>query len=169
MITFQKIRDLERTENSTKELQQLPVTLIEDVAEYLEKKQVKEAEDAMEVESIKRTLRRIFEIREKKILNLVSFSTTTDMPVKNMIRDEAEMFQKIKNHVQEFREINIKRLDRNKPIAKMYQVLENLEQFVGTDEKIYTLKKHDILTFPDDMAELLITKGIIKECEKKDM
>ena len=42
------------------------------------------------------------------------------------------------------------------------RVTQDTPEFVGTDMKTYTLRKDDILTFPEEMSEPLMKRGVVK-------
>ena len=70
MLTFDKIRDLERKEKESKQLQKLPAGLIAEMKEYIERRgKIKEKStlDILEMKNVNDSIKRIFEIRERKI------------------------------------------------------------------------------------------------------
>ena len=53
-----------------------------------------------------------------------------------------------------------KRDPNTNPIVR---VLEDTPEFIGTDEKTYSLRKEDVLSLPREMTEPLLKKGIVKQ------
>lgn len=187
MLTFDKIRELERNERDSKKLQRLPDDIIEQLKDYLyrkEKIKEKTAADILELENVKNTIRRFFELRENKIMNAAIDTARTGMPPENMTREEENVFYNIvailKDHREKFFEELQKEpkkdIKEEKEIKKnnnekrfVYVVKKTLPTFVGPDLKIYELKENDIIeigAFPKPLNDLLIKEGII---EKKEM
>ena len=63
MLTFEKIRELERAERDSKQLQILPKIFVEDLGDYLHMKEEireKTSSDIMELDNVKASIRRLF-------------------------------------------------------------------------------------------------------------
>ena len=43
------------------------------------------------------------------------------------------------------------------------RVIEDIPEFIGTNEKKYNLRKNDILSLPDDMFEMLNRRGVVRK------
>ena len=86
MLTFEKIRELERGEREAKQLQKMPENFFDDLADYLKKKEEineKTSTDIMEIENVKAAIRRLFEIRERKMMELMIYTLRTGMIPEN--------------------------------------------------------------------------------------
>jgi len=74
MLTFDKIRDLERVERQSKKLQKMPEDIPAQLKDYLKRKEKiteKSSTEINELENIKTTIKRFFELREGKIVSAV--------------------------------------------------------------------------------------------------
>jgi DNA replication initiation complex subunit (GINS family) len=178
MLTFEAIRDLERGEREAKTLQELPDNFLDEVREYITKKESvpeKGSEDLKEIETVKGSLKRLFEIRERKIVEQAISSIKTGFPTENLTKSEAELhsfiLEKLKTHRERFfadikkpSEIKEKakteetkevpeKETKEEPVKKEpleekqaeFQVIKELPEFVGPDMKTYRLKESQIL------------------------
>ncbi|MBI5347518.1 MAG: DNA replication complex GINS family protein [Candidatus Aenigmarchaeota archaeon] len=162
MLTFEKIRDMERMEKNSKNLQKLPENFLKDVKEYLE---IKRGLDILEVESARNTVKRLFELREQKLVNLALYSARTNMPVENLTEREMELFSRITDSIKSFRvDFDEPYSVAEKPAEKerRFRVMKHLPEFIGPDMKTYTLNKGDVTVLPDELAELLAKNGIVE-------
>jgi DNA replication initiation complex subunit (GINS family) len=50
----------------------------------------------------------------------------------------------------------------NNPILK---IKENIPEFIGTDEKKYNLRTDDVISLPENMAEMLLKRNVAKKVE----
>jgi DNA replication initiation complex subunit (GINS family) len=46
------------------------------------------------------------------------------------------------------------------------RVLKDVPQFIGNDMKKYSLKEDDIVTLPQDIAKILIERGVAEEIKQ---
>ncbi len=173
MLTFEKIRDMERVEKAEKNLQKMPENFLDDVNEYLNGKK---GADIVEADNVKSVVKRLIELREQKIASLALYSVRTNMPVENLTSMERELFEEIREALSDFREIMIKKINEPYDIGKIapaikdikdgkerkFRVTRDLPAFVGPDMKTYTLKKGELLALPDDLATLLVKNSIIE-------
>ncbi len=107
VLTFEKIRDIHRAEKESKKLEKLPDNIMQETAEYVERKQrikQKTSTDIYELENIKNTVKDLFECRERKILNLALYSVRTGMPVENLTKEEEKLFYNVVSVLKTFRE-----------------------------------------------------------------
>lgn len=167
MLTFEKIRDLERAERENKKLQRLPDNLIEELKDYLRKKErVKDSSDIIELENIKATIKRFFELREQKIMEVVLYSLRTGLPPENLTKPEESMFSQMIGAARKFREEFFSGLQSPKEQKKVvYKVKKTLPTFVGPDMNEYTLKENDVLdesALPKPLNDLLLKEGVIE-------
>lgn len=191
MITFEKIRELERNERETKTLQRLPENIMDEFRDYLIRKESiknKTDTDIREIENAKNTIKRIMELREHKLLDLAMYSARSGMPVENLTKEEEELFNKLVEHLKAFRknlfvELNtarkkeemmkkekfekeIKATDEKRKPEK-YKVLRSLPRFVGPDMKEYVLERGSIIEIPSPLSDLLLKKGVIEKVDEK--
>src|SRR3989338_9661612 len=98
MLTFDKIRDIERQERDSRTLQKLPDGFIGSLADYLARKESvaeKASADILEIENIKATIKRIFEAREKKLLDMALYTARTGTLPENLIESEEKSFDAV--------------------------------------------------------------------------
>ena len=91
MITYETLRKIQTQEKSSSKLVKLPENFFRDVKNYLERKEKlsKEKGNYLELQSANRILEEIFELREKKILNL-AFYNIKGLKPENLTPEEKE-------------------------------------------------------------------------------
>ncbi len=132
---------------------------------------------------------------KKILLAAVSKARGGNPDLKNMLSIERELFDCILNHMKtsrsqifENKESDKKvKLDENKTKKEtenvehkkeeensekstantnpILQTTKDIPKFVGTDEKQYTLKEHDVFSAPKDMADMLCKRDTVKKLE----
>ncbi len=169
MLTFEKIRDLERAERESKKLQKLPDNLAEELKEYLRKKEkTADSSDIIELENIKSTIKRFFEMREQKLMEAVLYSLRTGLPPENLTKEEEKAFRQLMETAKRFREGFFSGLQSPAEKKTMYRVKKTLPTFVGPDMNQYTLKENDTLeedALPKPLNDLLLKEGVIEIVE----
>ncbi|MDI6721371.1 MAG: hypothetical protein QMD85_03205 [Candidatus Aenigmarchaeota archaeon] len=176
MLTFDKIRDLERTERGSRKLQKMPENFIDELREYIIRKEAikeKTLSDMNEMERIRDSIRKIFEMRQKKILESVFETVTGGSLSANLMNEEEELFNRLVDIVKgfmenTFREINRKEIVREERIEErreVYRVLRELPEFIGPDMKVYKLRKDEIVQIPKPLNEFLLKKGVIEQAD----
>ncbi len=195
MLTFDAIRDVERREKENKRIQKLPDNFIEDLKDYLRKKEKTEktSSDIMELENVKSTIKRFFDLREQKITEISLFTTRTGMPAENLTEKERNLHLEIVENLKRYREyffeeihkspdvqkhrdipemskdiseenVEIKKAPKEMPNVKTkYQVIAKIPSFVGPDMKVYELKEGEIVDLPKALNDLLLKNGVIKD------
>ena len=143
-----------------------------------------------EITNISKIAINIYELREKKILlAAVSKARGGNPDLKNMVDEEKNLYESVLKSMEHSRkkilenktEIDETRIEiknekestekeetdeeyENKnPITR---VTQNIPEFIGTDKKRYNLRKDDILTLPEDMAEMLFKRGAVERIEE---
>jgi DNA replication initiation complex subunit (GINS family) len=169
MLTFEKIRELERMERESKKLQKLPEDVMDSLRDYLRRKErltEKTSMDIMELENIKNTLKRFFEMREHKLLLSVLDTVRTGMPPENMTKEEEKVFYSLVSSVKQFREQFFSELQKE-PVHKeqLCRVKKSLPEFIGPDMRTYKLNENDIVTLPKELEELLLKEGVIEKVD----
>ncbi len=166
MLTFDTIRDLERTERTGKKLQKLPEDIVAQIREYKKRKEKiaeKTSNDLTEMENINSTITRLFELREAKMLSSVVDAVRTGYPPDNMIKDEEEVFYRLVESLKKYREKFFHTL--SKEPETMYRVVKPIPSFIGPDMKNYELREDEIVSIPHPLNELLLREGIIEKVE----
>ena len=169
MLTFEKIRELERNERDSKKLQKLPADVMDELRDYMGRKtKTTTSADIMELENVKNTIRRFFELREQKILSGVLDTIRTGLPLDNMTAAEEREFYEMVDVAKRFRESFFEEL--RKPVAEekqsVYRVKKSLPEFVGPDMKTYQLKENDVIVLPKELEEFLTKEGVVEKVEQ---
>lgn len=168
MLTFDKIRDLERAEREYKQLQKLPDDIIEELKDYLHRKD--KTSDPLEIENIKNTIKRLFELRERKTMELVLYSVRTGLPPENLTKGEEELFNIMVTQLKNFRENLFAELKKEAKEKKLiYKIRKNIPPFIGPDSKTYEFKENDIVdikVLPKEINDLLLKEGVIEQVEE---
>ncbi len=172
MLTFEKIRELERLERESKDMVKLPDKFMDDVSEYLARKK---GTDDREFRNIESTLKRLFEHRENKLVELVLYAAKTGMPVANIASHENAAFESMLSVFSAYRRDVIERIEGKRSVVEQkiekketkeyFRVKRTLKSFVGPDLNIYQLKENDMLekeAMPKVLRELLIKEGILE-------
>lgn len=170
MLTFEKIRELERNERTAKKLQKLPEDIMDQLRDYLHRKEKlkdKTSADIIELENVRNTLKRFFELREQKLVSATLDTARTGLPPDGMTKDEERAFYGFVDMVKKFRENFFEEL-RKEPVAAkqtVYKVKKSLPEFVGPDLKTYRLNENETVTLPKELEELLLKEGVIEKVE----
>ncbi|MBI5073503.1 DNA replication complex GINS family protein [Candidatus Woesearchaeota archaeon] len=165
MLTFDAIRNIERAEKENKKLQKIPDDFFIQVKEYLAQKEAmkdKSSLDVLEVQNVKNTIKRLIELRERKIIESAILSSRTGLPAENLTKADSDLFDAVLNSLRKFRgEIEEKKQEKGGEVV--YRVKKSLPDFVGPDMKIYSLRENDILPLPKELAELLSKDDVVEE------
>ena len=168
MLTFDKIRDIERAEKESKKLQKLPENFLSDLRDYLKKKeQLKSSADVHELENVRNIIRRFFESREKKLLEGALYTVRTGLQPENLTKEEQDLFYFLTDRIKNFRENFFSEIQKDKKLA--YRVMKALPAFVGPDMKTYELKENEIIStdfLPKPLNDLLLKEGVIEQVEE---
>ena len=168
MLTFDKIRDIERAEKESKKPQKLPENFLSDLRDYLKKKeQLKSSADIHELENVRNIIRRFFESREKKLLEGALYTVRTGLQPENLTKEEQDLFYFLTDRIKNFRENFFSEIQKDKKLA--YKVMKALPAFVGPDMKTYELKENEIIStdfLPKPLNDLLLKEGVIEQVEE---
>lgn len=174
-ITFEFIREVQRSEQRSDQLTKLPDGFYNKVKVYLEQKRnlLKKRKDAdpLEIKNIERLIEDIYNRRETKIVTQAILSVRTDIVPSNMTDDEKELFNNIvkvlkksRLFLDEFLEKSFKRKESSEYVE--IEFLEDISEFAGIDLKKYgPYNKGDIVRIPKDNAQLFIKAGKAKLSE----
>ena len=173
MLTFEAIRELERNEKESKNLQKLPDNITGDIKDYMKRKQeLKETTDILELENVKNTVKRLLEIRERKIVDLAIYSARTGLPPENLSPNEESLFSSIVEQLRQFRTIFFDDMNKKSATATSrttYKVKKDVPEVIGPDLKKYKLNENDIIdetALPKELNELLLKQGVIEEVKE---
>ena len=166
MLTYEVIRKLAMDEKAAPKLNRLPEGFFENVRVYLEKKgKMSEGkEDRWELDSAKRWLQDLLDLREKKLLMLaVSFVRSGTMPG-DVTPEEKEFFDGIIGQMKEFNARKKDILEGGRERLAAVAFLRDVPKFVGINMRNYgPFRKGDIANIPEDNARLLLEKGAAKK------
>jgi len=144
-----------------------------------------------EISNTKKITKNIFEQREKKIVFAAISNVRGGSPdINKMLGPERDFYESLLILIKDFREdiiggkptekINRNNLKNTNDVKKeikdveeddffdnkkVVMVLKDIPPFIGTDAKQYNIYKHDILTLPDDMTNMLVKRGIVKKLD----
>ena len=165
MLTFESIREVERTERESKKLQKVPDNFFDLVIDYLDKKEKikdKTSLDFMEIENAKNTIKRLLDMREKKVIDIAVVSSRTGLMAENLTEQEKELFNATMESLKAFRD-KVSNQMKKKPSEIVYKVKKSIPNFVGPDMKVYTLREGDMTSLPKDLAILLTRENVVEE------
>jgi DNA replication initiation complex subunit (GINS family) len=140
-----------------------------------------------EMQNTKKIAINIYEQREKKILlAAISKARGGNPDLKNLIDVEKELYDSILNLMMDSRKQFLEK-EKQESVANeksvvgnnkneetddkqnnsnpIVRVTEDIPEFVGTDEKKYSLRKNDLLSLPDDMSDMLLKRGVVEKIE----
>ena len=191
-VTYETLFDLLRREKGRNDLQELEKTFYEDVKEYIDEKNntlkttISRGEKEkinIQLKNIKKILRELYDLREKKIINLAASKVRTNSNLidtskllekeKSLYNEACELFLKYKlqviekiinsDDVQETPQVKQQEPKEEEPPEtqeeQKIKILHDLPRFLGTDKKIYgPYKKGDLTTLPEETAKLLLDK-----------
>ena len=165
MLTFEAIRDIERSERENKKIQKIPENFFDLAKDYMEKKEKikdKSSLDILEIENAKNTIKRLIDLREKKTIEAAIVASRTGIMPENLIEIEKKLFQKTIDNLKDFRE-NVSDQMKKKSSEIVYKVKKSIPDFIGPDMKVYSLRENDLVSLPRDLADLLIKENIIEK------
>ena len=195
VLTYETLYEVLRREKSKEELQKLDKNFFSDVLNYLREKQkaydeslskndvfsIDEREKLrIQLSNIKRILKDLYDIRERKIIALSVNRSRINSDVvntTNLLDEERALFdglvavlqvhrKGIINKILDLRKPDIslvqdkpKPKDTNKKIKRV-KFLDKIEQFVGKELELYgPFDKDDEAKLPSEIADILIKQG----------
>jgi len=141
-----------------------------------------------EIQNTKKIAINIYEQREKKILlAVVSKARGGNPELKNMIDIEKDLFDSIFNLMLKSRKdlleketkenksndrkvVEPKVEEKTEEIQKnsnpIVRIIQDIPEFIGTDEKKYNLRNNDVISLPENMSDMLSKRGVAKKIKK---
>lgn len=202
-ITLEKLFDLLRKEKSQEDLQKLSPDFMDKALEYLREKhsfiQQNESSDNIfasqelekakkQLDNTKRTLKELYDRREKKIANMAIISSRTghEMADKSVILEsEMHLYNQLNSILSSFRQSTLHNLmsikepclpdikkqeepseDEKEPekSTKIVKFLHSVPKFVGKNLEVYgPFEPEDIANLPSEIADVLIHKQRVEE------
>ncbi|MCK4496986.1 MAG: DNA replication complex GINS family protein [Candidatus Aenigmarchaeota archaeon] len=166
MLTYETLRRMMTDEKNSKKLLNLPENFFDEAKAYLENKAkfADTKEDAWELDSARRVLQDLLEIREGKLLTIALYNIRSGETPGSITKEEKEFFDNIVNRIKEFQERRREMFEGKKEKMQAVAFLEALPQFVGADMKNYgPFERGDMATIPEANAKLLVERGIVKQ------
>jgi len=137
---------------------------------------------ADEAQNTKKIANSIYELREKKIVQAALATARGATPdLRYLVDIEKKLYTALVEQIvisrKEIFEEPIDRDPKKQPTSPpvvdqlkrdsntnpIVSVVEDTPEFIGIDEKTYSLRKEDVLSLPREMTELLLKKGIVKQ------
>jgi DNA replication initiation complex subunit (GINS family) len=190
-INYKTLRRIQQAEQTASGLTKIDVNFYRDVAAYVknleqsietEKNPQKLKLFSDEISNTKKIISSIYELREKKIVHTALSTVRSGTPdLKNLLEVEKRLFDSLVEQIRSSRqevfeghkenpsptslpsqptEPSPAREPNTNPVVR---VIEDTPEFVGTDEKTYTLRKEDVLSLPNETAGPLLKKGVVKQ------
>ena len=191
VITYETLYELLRREKYRADLQKLDENIYKDVVKYLgEKRAILESQAKKEsifastevektqtqIKNVVKILKELYEKRENKIVQFAVFGSRskTVQDTSTMLPEEYELYAKIKEMLDNFRESILVQLLQNKPPSVIFErqkdlkieektesltieMLRDIPEFVGPDLGIYgPFKKGERHAIPSVVAEMLM-------------
>ena len=169
MLTYETLMGILGKEKTSNKLIDLPSDFFTLAKAYLDKKEKLQTKaDNWELDSAKRILQDLVELRERKIINHALFFVRSGAKPENMAEEEVHFFKQLVEIIQGWQGKKKELLEaKQKPVA-LVAVVNEVPKFVGLDMKSYgPFKDGDVSTLPKENAELLIKKGLAKELKVK--
>ena len=171
MLTFEALREQEKKEKSSNQIEKMPENFVADLQEYLQRKIKKSdgsSDDRREIENIKHTIQRFLEIREHKILDAVMYASRTGLKPDNLTEKEQKMFDIMLKEVNGYRDDFLKTINENsslnleettEPVAKTNTDTKDEKEVLKTAVRKYLVKR-DVKKFVSpDLKEMELKKG----------
>ena len=182
---YGRLRRMLERELENPEIQAAPPDLYKELSEYMRdlRSEVRMASPESlrgsllrrEVEVVERMVRRLLELRVRKIVSMVAEGVKP--PAERLTPEERRVMDSLSEAMEEFRGMveavlmgRAPRAPAGKPSGvKMVRILKPLPQIVGSDMKVYgPFKPEDIVLLPERDAENLIRGGAAVEVEVRD-
>lgn len=171
MLTYETLRRMMTDEKNSKKLLNLPENFFEEAKAYLDNKArfASTKEDAWELDSARRTLEDLFEIREGKLVGLALFHVRSGISPGSLTREEKGFFDVLVSHIKQFQEKRTGMFQGRKEPMSTIALLQALPQFVGSDMKNYgPFERGDVVTVPEANARMLVEKGMAKGMDSRE-
>lgn len=105
----------------------------------------------------KEALNDLFDARAKRILSH-AMSAASELDREDLTEEERRLFTQVREQVEATRTTVLEGAKRGGEY-RVVRVLEDVPSFTGQDLRIYDVGREDIVSLPDETAQLLIDKG----------
>jgi DNA replication initiation complex subunit (GINS family) len=188
-ISYKTLRRLQQAEQASSLLTKINVNFYQDLSSYIknleqssnnEKNPLKLKLFTDEIQNIKKIANGIYELREKKIVQAALATARGGTPdCTNLLDAEKKLYDALVDRIilsrKEIFENPTDRPLKTQPSSALKEpqkpnvntnsivrVLDDTPEFIGIDEKTYSLRKEDVLSLPNEMTETLQKKGVVK-------
>ena len=165
-ITFDLIRRIQREEQRSPKLADIPAGFYDSVTSYINQKRQIAKEDrkgVLEVKNIERLVEDIFDRRERKIVTAAVNAARTNIQPEGMVDEERDFFDLVTATIRQRRDSNLKKIMTVEKGEKSDLIVfkDEVPEFVGSDMKNYgPFKKGDIAKLPSENMKILIDQGM---------
>jgi DNA replication initiation complex subunit (GINS family) len=208
VLTYETLYELWRREKSREELQKLDEGFFKDTLNYLREKQQSYDDNLakndifsqsereklhIQLANIRKILRDLYDIRERKIINMAINKSRTNSQIvdtAHLLAQEQAMFESLQSVLSQYRAGILHRmLELREPDVmpivlplpdapheeipaplehgmKKIKCLDNIEQFYGEELEQYgPFKADEEITLPEQLADILVSQGKAIEIE----
>lgn len=169
-ITFELIRRVDREEQRSPKLSNIPDDFYSKVVSYINQKKKlaakEDRKDVLELKSVERLVADIFDRRERKIVTAAVNAARTNIKPENMVPEEEDFFDLMTATIRQRRDESLKKMLTSEKIPETELIVfkEDVPEFVGSDMKNYgPFKKGDIAKLPDDNVKVLTDRGVAEQ------
>ncbi len=173
-ITFKFLRELQKNERESSELQKLPADFIEKLKEYISRKRaLLENPDMLtfterkEIENIKPVVKYILDRREQKVVIAAMRSARTGIKPQNMLPHEERLFVKLRDEIKKNRDLleDIMNLLDGKVILGAHPKEEEKMVIQKTDKEAVEEKEEEKIDADGEKDRVLAKKDEISADE----
>jgi DNA replication factor GINS len=190
-INYKTLRRLQQGEQTSGTLTKINVDFYQNLAMFVrniersvesEKNPMKLKVFSDEMVNTKKIVSSIYELREKKIVQAALATARGATPdLKNLLDVEKKFYTALVEQIAVSRKAifeghtdprhqpsSTPQVVPEKSTVKsnsnpIVRVIEDTPEFIGTDEKTYSLRKEDVLSIPREMTVPLLKKGVVKQ------
>ena len=190
-ISYKTLRRLQQAEQTASVLTKINVNFYQDLSSYIKtiEQNVENETNPLklklftdEAQNTKKIANSIYELREKKIVQAALATARGAAPdLRNLLDIEKKLYNALVEQIaisrkeifEEPTDRHAKKQPASPPVVDqpkrdpntnpIVRVLEDTPEFIGTDEKTYSLRKEDVLSLPHEMTEPLLKKGVVKQ------
>jgi len=166
MLTYEAIRKLAMEEKAASKLNKLPEGFFDKVKLYLYKKEkiAGNKEDRWELDSAKRWLQDLLNIREQKLMMIAPAFVSSGVMPGEVTSEEKEFFDRLVEHIKEYRSRKKEVLEGRKESLEAIAFLQDVPKFIGVNMRNYgPFETGDVANIPEDNAKLLVEKRVAKK------
>jgi DNA replication initiation complex subunit (GINS family) len=151
MLSYQELLKIRAQEKMNNELQPLPQDFFPQLKELLKSLTGKE------LENTKKLANEIIQLRKSKIFIYLSLNKTPE----NLTEKEKELYKNITKELEEYNK-QISLIFEEKEKTKKVEILKDIPKIVIGEKEFGPCKKGESLEVEEELAELLVKKGIAK-------